>query len=320
MYLWQMGKPEYPKTIMEFAAKFHSDEICFQYLIENRWPDGFVCPQCHNPGGWRLAKYHRFECSKCHRQTSPLAGTLMHGTHLSIHLWFWAAYLVTTHTPGISAVQLQRQLGISKIDTAWFLLHRLRLGMVNNQRELLSGVIEADEAHIGGPAIDKKGRGVASSPNKSLIVGAVEIVTYKTKNGKYLEKAGRLRLQKISAANGKEIKSFLNHNVALGSTIKSDGWSGYSNNALKEYKHLRHVQQSPKQASELAPHIHRVFSNLKAWLIGTHHGVDPKYLQSYLDEFVFRFNRREYPMSSFRSILSIMAIKPHVSLEKLTKP
>ena len=315
-----MGKPSYPNTIMEFAARFHSDEVCFQYLIESRWPEGFVCPECDHSGGWWLEKYHRFECSNCHRQTSPLSGTLMHRTHLPIHLWFWAAYLITTQTPGMSAVQLQRQLGIAKVDTAWFVLHRLRLGMVNKNREPLTGFIEADEAYIGGPAIDKKGRGVTSSPNKSLIVGAVEVITYKTKNGKYKDKAGRLRLQKIPSANAKEIKNFLDQNVTTGSTIKSDGWSGYSNNALKEYKHLRNVQKRPEQASELAPHIHKVFSNLKAWLIGTHHGVDPKYLQNYLDEFVFRFNRREYPMSSFRSVLSIMASKPHVSLDKLVKP
>jgi len=315
-----MNEPDYPKTIMEFAAKFHSDEICYQYLIENRWPDGFVCPQCNNKGGWWLEKYNRFECSICHRQTSPLSGTLMHRSHLPIRLWFWAAYLVSTHTPGISAVQLQRQLGISKVDTAWFVLHRLREGMVRENRDLLTGLIEADETHVGGPAKDKKGRGVAASPNKSLIVGAVEILRYEIKNGKTLEKAGRLRLQKIHAASEKEIKSFLNHNVVPGSTIKSDGWRGYSNEALNGYKHLSHIQQSPQQASELAPHIHRVFSNLKSWLTGIHHGVDSKYLQSYLDEFVFRFNRRGYPMSSFRSLINIMVSKTPITLTKLMKP
>ena len=315
-----MSKPDYPKTIMEFAAKFHSDEICFQYLIDIRWSDGFVCPGCNTNGGWWLEKYHRFECSFCHRQTSPLSGTLMHRSHLPIRLWFWAAYLVATHTPGISAVQLQRQLGISKIDTAWFVLHRLREGMVRDGREPLSGVVEADETHIGGPAKDKKGRGVVKSANKSLIVGAVEIVTYKTKNGNAQEKAGRIRLQKIRTASQKEIKSFLTNNVALGSKIKSDGWSGYSNDALNGYKHLRHIQQSPQQASELAPHIHRVFSNLKSWLTGIYHGVDTKYLQSYLDEFVFRFNRREYPMSAFRSILGIVTSKKHITLAEFKKP
>jgi hypothetical protein len=315
-----MAKPDYPKTIMEFAAKFHSDEICYQYLIENRWPDGFTCPQCNNNGGWWLEKYHRFECSSCHRQTSPLAGTLFHGSHLPIRLWFWAAYLVSTHTPGISAVQLQRQLGISKIDTAWFVLHRFREGMVGELRTPLSGIIEADETHIGGPAKGMKGRGVVASPNKSLIVGAVEIVTHKTKNGNTREKAGRLRLQVIRAASEKEIKKFLNHNVTLGSTIKSDGWKGYSHKGLNGYKHLSHIQQNPQQASELAPHIHRAFSNLKTWINGIHHGVDPKYLQSYLDEFVFRYNRREYPMSSFRSLLTIMVSKPPLTLVELTKP
>lgn len=315
-----MAKQNYPKTIIEFASTFHSDEICYQYLIESRWPDGFMCPKCYNKGGWWLEKYHRFECPICHRQTSPLSGTLMHRSHLPIHIWFWAAYLVSTHTPGISAVQLQRQLGILKIDTAWFLLHRLREGMVRELRSSLSGFIEADEAFVGGPAKEKKGRGVATSPNKSLIVGAVEIVTYETKNGMINEKAGRLRLQKIPAANEKEIKLFLNNNVALGSTIKSDGWTGYSHDAMIGYNHLRLIQESPQQASELAPHIHRVFSNLKTWLGGIHHGVEPKYLQSYLNEFVFRFNRREHPMSAFRSLLSIMVSKNPMTLEQLMKP
>lgn len=269
-------------------------------------------------GGYE--SYHRFECSKCHRQTSPLSGTLMHRSHLAVRLWFWAAYLVSTHTPGISAVQLQRQLGVSNVDTAWFILHRLREGMVREHREPLSGLIEADEAYIGGPAKETRGRGVIASSNKSLIIGAVEIVRYKTKKGKIKERTGRLRLQKIRAANEKEIKNFLNYNIALGSTIKSDGWTGYSNDPMKGYKHIGLIQPSPQQASELAPHIHRVFSNLKAWLIGIHHGVEPKYLQNYLNEFVFKFNRREYPMSSFRSLLSIVVSKSPMTLAQLRKP
>ena len=143
-----MPKQGYPHTILEFAAQFHSDAVCLEYLIQSRWPDGFVCPECRKPGGWWLADIRRFECKSCHHQTSTLSGTLMHGSHLPIRLWFWAAYLVATHTPGISAVQLRRQLGIAKTDTAWFLLHRLRQGMVRKDREPLSGIVEADETHI----------------------------------------------------------------------------------------------------------------------------------------------------------------------------
>ena len=315
-----MVKASYPKTILEFATGFHNDAVCLEYLVENRWPESFICPSYGHKGGWWLKKYARFECVKCHKQTSPLAGTLMHRSHLPIHLWFWAVYLVATHTPGMSAVQLQRQLGIAKNDTAWFMLHRLRQGMVNTDRKPLSGLIEADETHIGGPSKGKKGRGVRKAENKTLIGGAVEILSYPTKNGKLIKKAGRLRLQTLPSASEEEIGKFLRANVALGSTIKSDGWSGYSSTSLAGYRHLREVQGNLKKGHELAPQIHQVFSNLKAWLLGIHHGVDPKYLQAYLNEFVFRFNRRSHPMSSFRSLFEILLSKQPLTLKMLTKP
>lgn len=312
-----MIRPNYPKTILEFAAQFHSDEVCMDYLIKSRWPEGFVCPQCDHKGGWWLAKYKRFECSGCHRHTSPLSGTLMHRSHISIRLWFWAAYLMATHTPGISALQLQRQLGIKQNATVWFMLHRLRKGMVRQDREALHGVVEADEAHIGGPAKGKKGRGVRVAASKTLIAGAVEIVSFRNKKGILEEKAGRVRLETLRSASEEEIGKFLKKNVAAGSTVKSDGWRGYSKNALKGYDHLRQVQGSPEHAKELAPHIHRVFSNLKSWLIGIHHGVDPKYLQAYLDEFVFRFNRRGTPMAAFQTLLGIASSKKPVKRGEL---
>lgn len=315
-----MTKQAYPKTIVEFSTQFHNDKACLQYLIESRWPNGFTCPQCNQEGGWWLEKYARFECKKCHKQTSPLAGTLLHRSHLPIHLWFWAAYLVTTHTPGMSAVQLQRQLGVSKVDTAWFLLHRLRQGMFNAERVPLSGLVEADETYIGGPAKGQKGRGVRKGKNKTLIGGAVEVFQYLNKKGNIQHKAGRLRLQVLKCASEEEIGKFIRENVSLGSTIKSDGWSGYSSNALSGYQHQREVQGIPQRGHELAPQIHQVFSNLKAWLIGIHHGVEPKYLPAYLNEFVFRFNRRGHPMSAFRSIFDILTSKPPLTLNTLTKP
>ena len=220
----------------------------------------------------------------------------------------------------MSAVQLQRQLGVSKIDTAWFLLHRLRQGMFNIERSHLSGLIEADETHIGGPAKGKKGRGVREAKNKTLVGGAVEVLNYFDKNGKIQKKSGRLRLQILKAANEEEIGKFVRTNIALGSTIKSDGWRSYSFDALAGYHHQREVQGSPQKAHELAPQIHQVFSNLKAWLIGIHHGVEPKYLQFYLDEFVFRFNRRGHPMSAFRSLFEILTAKQPLTLSALTTP
>ena len=155
---------------------------------------------------------------------------------------------------------------------------------------------------------------------KTLIAGVVEIVRFQNKKGEREEKAGRIRLETLRSASEENIGKFLKRNVATGSTVKSDGWRGYSETALKDYQHIRQVQGSPERAKELAPHIHRVFSNLKSWLIGTHHGVEPKYLQSYLDEFVFRFNRRAYPMAAFRSLLEIVTRKTPMTLKNLVQP
>ena len=244
----------------------------------------------------------------------------MHRSHLPIRLWFWSAYLISTHTPGISGLQLQRQLGIKSSETSWFLLHRLRQGMVAPNRGLLSGVVEADETHIGGPSKTKRGRGVSKDENKVLIAGAVEVVEYETKSGELKQRAGRLRLETLKSADEVNIKKFLNKNVEKKSVVKSDGWRGYSTYALEGYKHNRTVQALADGEKKYAPHIHRAFGNLKTWLNGTHHGVNPKYLQSYLDEYVFRYNRREHPMAAFSTLLGIVSQGKPLTLRNLVEP
>lgn len=315
-----MGRPEYPKDMREFRRKFASDEACREYLVQSRWPDGFVCPQCSAKSAWLNKRRYLFECQGCGRQTSPTAGTVMHRSHLPIQEWFWAAYLVATHTPGISALQLQRQLGIASYDTAWHLLHRLRKAMVNDHRTPLTGLVEADETHVGGPAKGKSGRGVAAAKNKTLVVGAVEVLTYTDDGGKRRERAGRLRLQVIKDAAETSIGAFIQGNVEPGSRIRTDGWRGYSDTALTGYKHTVRIVGAPTRAHKQAPHIHRVFANLKTWLAGTHHGVEPKYLQPYLDEHVFRFNRRNTPMAAFQTLLGISCQKTPLELRKLKLP
>ncbi len=304
--------------MIEFRQYFSNDNACRNYLIECRWPNGFICPKCKNLKFWPRRGGKLIECSKCHYNASPMSGTIMHGSHIPIQAWFWGAYLVTTLTPGISAIQLQRQMGIGSYRTAWFMLNRLRKAMVNDSRSNLCGLIEADETIIGGPVKGKRGRGVTKDENVSLVIGAIEIVVYTDKKGEVREKAGRLRLIKIERADEPTIKAFLHKTVVPKSMIRTDGWRGYTTTALKNYEHdLRVVGTTP--AHQLAPHIHRVFSNLKTWLNGTHHGVDPKYLQNYLDEFVFRFNRRQNPMAGFQTLLGIAGQKNPLSLSELKK-
>ena len=243
-----------------------------------------------------------------------MAGTIMHRSKVPIQDWFAAAYHVATFTPGISAVQLQRQLGLKSNDTAWYLLHRLRKGMVNDSRSKISGLVEVDESFIGGPEKGKRGRGAG---NKSLVVGAVEVLVYEDKNGDRCERAGRLRLSMIPDASEESLGSFLTDNVMPKSRVRTDGWRGYSDAALEDFIHHVRIVRSGQRAHKRFPHIHRVFSNLKTWLNGTHHGVDPKYLPSYLDEFVFRFNRRQTPMAAFQTLLGISLQKKPLTLDSL---
>lgn len=211
----------------------------------------------------------------------------------------------------MSGTQLQRQMGCS-YKTAWYLLHRLRRGMVNESRTPLRGRVEADEVIIGGPVKGKTGRGVTKDEKNTLVFGAVEVIVYTDKHGACMEKAGRLRLAVTQRADAISIRRFLTAHVQAGSEIYTDGWKGYSKTALADYSHELHEPETH------ALHIHRAFGNLKTWLNGTHHGVDPKYLQNYLDEFVFRFNRRKTPMAAFQTLLGLAAQKVPVGYEKMT--
>jgi transposase-like protein len=306
-----MARPEYPKDMREFRRKFATEAACIEYLIQCRWPEGFVCPKCSGNVGTRLSTRPVIECRGCHYQVSPMAGTVMHRSKISIPDWFAAAYHVATFTPGISAHQLQRQLGFRSKDTAWYLLHRLRKGMVSDTRTKISGLIEADETFIGGTEKGKRGRGAG---NKSLVVGAVEVLVYEGKNGERCERAGRLRLALIPDATEESLEKFFNDYVEPKSRIRTDGWRGYSDAALADFVHYVRIVRSGQLAHKRFPHIHKVFGNLKTWLNGTHHGVLPKYLPSYLDEFVFRFNRRKTPMAAFQTLLGISLQKKPLTL------
>src|SRR4051794_4094719 len=124
-----MVRPDFPKSILEFQTRFGDEQACLDYLFACRWPDGFVCPRCRGRKGWLVSARTLRECAGCHRQTSLTAGTVLHKTRLPLQQWFWAAYFMTTGTPGISAVQLQRQLGLSRYESAWTMLHKLRRAM-----------------------------------------------------------------------------------------------------------------------------------------------------------------------------------------------
>ena len=234
----------------------------------------------------------------------------MEHSHTPLSVWFWAAYLLTSQTPGISAVQFQRQLGLSCYETAFQILHKLRVGMVRPDQDRIGGNpgehVEADETRVGGRTRGK-GRG---AHDMTLVACAVEVrqrkrdsSLNKRKTGRY---AGRVRLAVVPDRSAKSLGGFIESAVVPGAAIITDDWSGYSKLGERGFSHTTVAERGDMQVAEtFLPIIHPVFSNLKTWLRGTHHGVSHQHLQAYLNEFAFRFNRRFYPFNSFRSLLGI---------------
>ena len=228
----------------------------------------------------------------------------MHATRTPLQVWFWAAYLVTTQTPGMSALQLQRQLGLSRYETAFQMLHKLRVGMVRPDQDRIGAQwpIEMDEALVGGQTRGE-GKGVH---HMTYVVGAVEVRQKQGKRGRRAIYAGRLRLSALKDRSKRSLAAFATKNIEASSHITTDGWHGYNELAAMGYDHESVVLHGDTEKVEKSlPMIHLVFSNLKAWLLGTHHGVSAQHLPAYLNEFVFRFNRRFYPMTAFASVLGI---------------
>jgi len=278
---------------MDFQERFATEAACLDYLAASRWPEGFACPGCGGRRAWVLERRHLWECAECHLQTSVTAGTVMHGTRTSLRGWFWAAYLVATHHPGISAKQLQRQLGLSRYETAWLILQKLRRAMVAPEREPLKGEVEVDEFFLGG--LEEGQKGGRQRGRKALCGIAIEV------RG---QGSGRLRLAVLPDASGDSLGGFVQATIAKGAIVHTDGWSGYLGLSKLGYDHRRRSQLT-EPGEQLLPRAHRAVSNLKAWLHGTHRGVGDPHLQVYLDEYVFRHNRRRTPMAAFQTLLGL---------------
>ena len=302
----------FPESLPGFQRLFPDDTACAAYLERSRWPDGFICPHCGV-----LGEPFRFEnrpgvlrCRACRKNTGLTVGTVMERSHTPLSTWFWATYLVASQTQGMSAVQFQRQLGLSRYETAFGILHKLRAAMVRPDQDRIGGRpgehVEVDETWVGGRTRGE-GRGVH---HKTLVAAAVEVrhrkpgtAQDKRKDGRY---AGRVRLALAPDRSAEALCGFVGSAVMPNTLVVTDDWSAYGPLRARGYDHHAIAQCGDHEVTEeFLPIIHLVFSNLKTWLNGIHHGVSAKHLQAYLNEFTFRFNRRFYPFNAFRSLLGI---------------
>ncbi len=247
-----------------------------------------------------LVKQRRWQCAACRHQVSLTSGTIFHNTKIPLTLWFWAAYLMTTDRRGISALFLQRQLGLRRYETAWMMLHKLRRAMVNMAHERLHGEVEIDETWIGGSQAGLRGSRQLRGRRAALVLVAVE------KRGRT---SGRIRMAVIPDFRTATLNAFIQQNVTPGSTIYTDGLKTFTGLKESGFKHVPCTQplrtDLRKGAKSVVPLADRAIGNLQQWLIGTHHGVSRAQLQVYLDEFVFRHNRRKQPMAAFQTLLGL---------------
>lgn len=267
-------------TMLEFEDQFSKEEDCLNYLEKLRWPNGFCCPKCQHPKGWRRAD-SLIVCQNCGHKTSITSGTIFHQTHKPLLIWFRAIWYVTSQKNGVSALGLQRGLGLGSYHTAWTWLHKLRYAMVRPGRDRLSGTVEVDEAYYGGVKKGKRGRG---AEGKELVFVAVE-----DNEGK----PGRIRLVHISDASRASLFDAIEKTIEPGSMIRSDCWKSYFTIDTKDYKHETVGPKNVTTGENLLPMVNLIVSLLKRWLLGTHQGsIGAGHLGYYLDEFTFRFNRR----------------------------
>lgn len=284
-------------SLRDFLDRYPDEQACREHFRQHRWGDnGFECPDCGETDDWTYLESRRvFQCNTCRRQTSLTAGTILQDTKIDLWDWYLSAYLVFTTKKGISTPELARKVGYSE-KTAWFVKHKLLDALREEEAKRLFGLVEVDEAFLGGRTADVDGR----STSKQQLLGAVEA----TDDG-----LGRLRLQRVEDMSKATIHGVVNASIEPGSQVHTDGWPGFS--GLDAYDHHRFIPDDQYDGGRDLPRIHLVFSNLKRVIKGTHGHCSPAKLQAYLDLFCYRFDHREQLGEAFEQGLGrLCSAKP----------
>jgi transposase-like protein len=266
-------------SLLEWQRRYGTEEACAVTLFKYRWPNGFICPKCGHDSAWLITTRRVYQCSGCRHQVSVTAGTLLHSTNLPLVKWFWTIYFVAADKGGISALRLSKHIGVSW-PTARGMLKKIRTAMAHRDSlyRLLHELVEFDDTYVGGKKSGKRGRG---AKGKKPVMVAVE------HRGK---SAGFVAMGVVETVSGEEINTFLKRHLANDLHVRTDALPAM-NIVDKGYAHEKKVTP-PEEASKWLPLVHIVIGNMKTFLNGTFHGVTYKYLQEYVDEFCYLFNRR----------------------------
>ncbi|MBV8947309.1 MAG: IS1595 family transposase [Solirubrobacterales bacterium] len=303
---------DYPRNWHELLRWFPDEGSCLRYLEKLRWGQGFMCRFCGAvDGGWWQMRDGLRRCAVCRAETSVTAGTIFAGTRTPLVSWFAAIWYVVNQKQGVSALGLQRVLGLGSYQTAWAWLHKLRRAMVLPGRELLSGVVEIDETYVGARHTSVGGRSLG---HKTIVVIAVE--------GDQAPE--RVRMRRLPNVKQDTLSDFVLDHVARGSEVRTDAWTGYDHIGRYRFDHVVTNMSSDGDPAHVAlPHVHLVASLLKRWMLGTHQGaISHAQLDYYLDEFTFRFNRRRARhrgLLFYRLLEGALAAEPHPYKQLITQ-
>lgn len=275
-----------PKTtsLVDFIAQHATQEACLAKITQRRWPGGFVCPHCRHAGGYALSGRRGFECRGCGRQTSVTSGTAFAYLKLPLPKVFVAMYLIAANKQGISGKSLAKHLGCS-LPTSWHLLHKLRHAMQERDAAYqLAGLVEVDEAYVGGIAAGAGVRG-RSTRYKTPVVALVE------KRGDNL--TGYVSMRPVTDVRAKTLMKVLTDKVKPGASIRTDALASYGAVAASGFTHLPETSLGGKRAAIQFKLVHRQIANLKSWLLGTHRNTCRRHLDLYIAEYAWRTNRRD---------------------------
>ena len=294
-----------PISFFEFQELFSTEEACQKHLFEIRWPEGFVCPKCLNKQAYKIAYRNLFECSECGYQASVTAGTIFHKTRTPLRIWFWVIYLVTNDKRGVSAAQVAAQFNLS-YPTAWAMLHKIRKAMGDREAKyFLDEIVEMDDSYFGGPGEGaKRGRGTDKTPVLS---------------GLSLTKQGYpkfLKMKVVPNLTSKTLVEQAHQIIVSNSTVSTDLFRSYRQLAKEGFIH-EPKEFNAKDNPDHLKWLHTMIANVKAFILGTYHGVSEKHLQAYLNEYCYRFNRRFFRSELFNRLLTACASTETITYAQL---
>lgn len=283
-------------SVPRFRKRFGTVEQCADHLARTRWPKGFVCPRCAGRTVSYLSRRRLWQCSTCRYQVSLTAGTIFHKSRIPLDKWFWAIYRLAHDKKGCSALLLSKEIDVC-YPTAWLMAHKIRNAMAGQALEdLLQGVVELDDAYLGGVRRGRPGHHGRGADGKTPMLVAVEA----RPDGR----PGRVALSAVKTLRKPRVTRFVTGAVAAGARVRSDKLGGFRHLSSLGYDHEQvKVGEHSRIATKVFPRVHLLISNLKRFLLGRHHAIAGKHAPRYLGEFAYRFNHRWNEAGLFRSLV-----------------